>query len=236
MDARTFHHVLQGVMDIQADRKSISEVVEQLRPLVAHSNPRLFEDFLDYIDPANDIERQQVTDEPTKADGAPSPVQTGSKAPSDHSASENAGLFACSVVDSGHFVHPGLPASPVRLVANFSQSAVNNESSPGMSGFPAPPMFYSPMPPSFAESWYDHVNQDRPVPRYPVETLVPTLNLPLPSMFAGSPRNLQYTNNGMSGNITFSSPVLFIDLESSSEDSDNFGERTATISSIIFPI
>jgi hypothetical protein len=222
MDARTFHHVLQGVMDIQASRKNSSEVVEQLRPLVAHRNPRLFADFLDYIDPANDIERQQITHEPTKADGAPSPVQSGSKALKDHSASENAELLTCSVVNPGTFVHPGQPASPLRRVANFSQYAVKagslsparemvDESSPGMSGFPAPPMFYSPMPPTFAESWYDYVNQDRPVSRCPVETAMPIHGLPLPPMSAVSPRNLQNTNNGMSGNITsFRQSILFV--------------------------
>lgn len=223
MDARTFHHVLQGVMDIQANRKNSSEVVEQLRPLVAHRNPRLFADFLDYIDPANDIERQQITHEPAQADGAPSPVQSGSKALNDHSAPEDAGLLACSVINPGTFVHPGQPASPLRRVANFSQYAVKagspsptremaDENSPGMSGFPAAPIFYSPMPPTFAQSWYDYVNQDRPVTRYPVETAMPTHGLPLPPISAINPRNLQNTNNGVLKNITFSSLVNLICL------------------------
>jgi hypothetical protein len=206
MDARTFHHVLQGVMDIQGNKKSTLDVVEHFRPLVAHSNPKLFEDFLDWIDPCNDVERPEVTNEPHKANDIPSPDRSGSKAPSDHSASGTASQLPRSSSRPGTFVHPGQPASPLRHFDDFSQFApksespqgrkIVKESSPGMHGFPEPPEYYSPVPPTFAQSFFDYVNQDRPLRQYPVETVMPTHGLPLPSMAAMSPRGMQNSNSG----------------------------------------
>jgi hypothetical protein len=201
-------------MDLQQNRRSTSDVVEQLRLLIAHHHPKLFEDFLDYIDPTNEVERQETTKEPTKTEDIRSLPKFGSKALSDHSASAYAGLL------SRTFVHPGQPASPLRHVANFAQYPVKakspspdrrigNESSPGMYGFPEPPLVYSPVPPTFAQSFYDYVNQEQFTPRYPVETAMPTHGLPMPPIAAVSPRDVQ---QGMSGNIIITLPNHFIIL------------------------
>lgn len=188
-------------MDIQQGRKSTSQVAEQLRPLVARNHPRLFEEFLDYIDPTKEVERQEILTESTGADRIPSPRQPGSRIQSDHSTSMPTGLFSRS------FQNPVHPPSPLRHVVNFTQSPVQaespsfarisgNDSSPGMYGFPQPPLFYSPTPPTFAQSFFDYANQDRPILPYPVQTAMSTHGLPLPPIAAVGPRYLQNINNG----------------------------------------
>jgi hypothetical protein len=188
-------------MDIQQSRKSTSQVAEQLRPLVAHNHPRLFEEFLDYIDPTKEVERQKILTESTGGDGIPSPRQPGSRIQSDHSTSMPTGLFSRS------FKTPVHPPSPLRHVVNFPQSPVQaespsfdrisgNDGSPGMYGFPQPPLFYSPTPPTFAQSFFDYANQDRPILPYAVQTTMPTHDLPLPPITAVRPHYLQNINNG----------------------------------------
>lgn len=209
MDAKTFHDVLQGVMDIHSTKKTTSAVVEELRPLIATSNPQLFEDFLDYIDPTNDLRRPQVTNETinasessprqllnvtngTTADTESSPRPLMNETQPDQSPS-NVGPTPLAVTNLNPIVQPYQPSSPLHHVANFSQSPIKAESpgsgrantyesSPGMAGFPAPPEFYSPVPPTFAQSFMDYTNQEIPLLRIPVETPMPFHGLPLPTI------------------------------------------------------
>lgn len=186
MDARTFHHVLQGVMDIHRSRKSTSEVVEELRPLVANSNPQLFNDFLDYIDPANDIERPQATNKSANSDSNSSPRHMNDSE-TNYFASDKAGQLPPTATNLAT-INLGRAPSPLHRVVNFSQSPIKAESpvtnrnisSPATSGFPAPPVFYSPVPPTFAQSFDNYVNKDRPLLPYHVETSVSFHGLPLP--------------------------------------------------------
>lgn len=221
MDTQTFHHVLQGVMDIHSSKKTTSAVVEELRPLVATSHPQMFEDFLDYIDPANDLRRAPVTHETmTAADSSPrqllnvmdgitpdtpsSPRQLVNELQPDQPPS-CAEPFLPTVTNSDFIAQPYATSSPLRHVTNFSRSPLKEESpgavrvnayegSPGMAGFPAPPEFYSPIPPTFAQNFMDYTNQEMPLFQFPVETPMSFHGLPLPTI---SPSVM----NGMPGKL-----------------------------------
>lgn len=188
-------------MDIQQNKKSTSEVVQQLQPSIARNHPLLFADFLDYIDPTNEVDRKEFAKEPSKlptkstSDGL-SPRQFERQALIDRSASVAAGLL------SRNFVPPGQPSSLLKYAANSSQYPVEAESpspdrrsgsenSPGMYGFPEPPLYYSPAPPTFAQSFFDYVNQEQPLPRYPAQTMMLTHGLPMSSIAAVNLRDVQ---------------------------------------------
>lgn len=221
MDAQTFHHVLQGVMDIHSSKKTTSAVVDELRPLVAISHPQLFEDFIDYIDPTNDLQRPRLTnDTPSATESSPRPllnITNVTTAVMESSPSylmnetqrnqspSNAEPVPLTVTSPNSIVQPYQVSSPLRRVASFSQPPMKAESSgpvranpyessPGMAGFPAPPEFYSPIPPTFAQSFMNFTNQEMPLLRFPVETPMHFHGLTLPTI---SPSVM----NGMPGKL-----------------------------------
>ncbi|TID17444.1 Serine/threonine-protein kinase [Venturia nashicola] len=206
MDAQTFHHVLQGVMDIHSSKKTAAAVMEELRPMVAPSQPQLFEDFLDYIDPTNDLRRLQVTKETSSAaESSPRPLLSDTngtttvmepfpsqlmKETQRVQSSSNAEPLPPTVTNSNSIEQPYQISSPLLRITNTFQSPIKVESpasvkespcesSPGMAGFPAPPEFYSPIPPTFAQSFLNYTNQEIPLLPFPVETPMPFYGLPL---------------------------------------------------------
>ncbi|QDS67946.1 hypothetical protein FKW77_008873 [Venturia effusa] len=204
MDAQTFHHVLQGIMDIHNNKRTMSAVVEELRPLVATRHPQLFEDFLNHIDPTNDLRRVQATNEPTTASepsrqllNAINVTTAGTEAPPDQNRKEmhcdqsyaNVEPTPLTVTDADSTVHfqkdsslYNLFDSPMRAEGLGSGREHTYASSPGMAGFPAPPEFYSPVPQTFAQNFMDYTNQEVPLLRFPMETPSPFHDLPMPTI------------------------------------------------------